>query len=355
MESDQASYLMHYGVKGMRWGVIREKKDANRRRVAAKAVKRSQETSTEIESIRSKGKRIGDGIIRANPDTRIRSLEKKKARADADAKAAKQGKLTPTEKKVLAGAAVAVTVLAAYGAYAAADSGKFNAMRLGRGDTPFKKNDALRNLDITPEKAGLLSMKINPDYGSLGSTNNCRRCTFSYEMTRRGYQVEATKTLRGRGQNAAGMFSVLSDKREVISITGEKRAKAVMLKSAIDSELGLNTKTTRFMDYANKAFVSQKKFTGDVVKDHSKLASAFANMPNAARGEIQMSWKFGGAHSMAWEIMNGKPVIIDAQSHEVYKSISEFMVKNGEKIATVDLTRLDNVDLNPEILKRWMK
>ena len=38
---------------------------------------------------------------------------------------------------------------------------------------------------------------------------NCRRCTFAYELSRRGYDVQATKTLIGTGQDANGMNQML--------------------------------------------------------------------------------------------------------------------------------------------------
>src|SRR4029077_17292919 len=41
---------------------------------------------------------------------------------------------------------------------------------------------------------------INPGYGDLGTKMNCRRATFAYEMRRRGYDVKATKSVKGTGQ-----------------------------------------------------------------------------------------------------------------------------------------------------------
>ena len=51
----------------------------------------------------------------------------------------------------------------------------------------------------------------------------------------------------------------------------------------------------------------------------------------------------------------GQPVIVDAQTHEVYSSVADFMTKKGDVVSHFRLTRLDNVYLNPDILKRWMK
>lgn len=355
MNHGEADYLLHYGVKGMKWGVIRERKESNRRKVAEKAKARSDRASSEIERIRANGRRAGDGIVRRNPDAKIKDLERKRDRADQDAAAAEKGKLTPTEKKVLKGAAVAATVLAAYGLYAAADSGKLNAAvaSFRPGDLPFKKNEKLKNLDMDPKKAALLAHKINPEYGKLGTTKNCRRCTLSYEMTRRGYQVEATKTLTGRNQNMGGIYSVLT--KDKVDIDGPKQARGVMLKGALDTTFGRETKASRFVDFASRRDITRKAFSGDMIEDHKKMAKAFSAFPDKSRGEIEVSWRGGGLHSMAWEVMKGKPVIVDAQTHEVYSSIADFMTKKGDMVSNFALTRLDDVDLNPDILKRWMK
>lgn len=46
---------------------------------------------------------------------------------------------------------------------------------------------------------------VNPKYGQPGSKMNCRRCTFTYEMRRRGYDVEATRSTKGIGQTGLGL------------------------------------------------------------------------------------------------------------------------------------------------------
>lgn len=60
---------------------------------------------------------------------------------------------------------------------------------------------------------------INPNYGvSPGSMSNCLRCTFAYEMSRRGYDVRATETLGGAGQGMAGMISALDKNKKRLVI-----------------------------------------------------------------------------------------------------------------------------------------
>lgn len=67
-----------------------------------------------------------------------------------------------------------------------------------------------------------------------------------------------------------------------------------------------------------------------------------------------MRWLSGNGHSMAWEIVRGKPVIYDCQQMQMYDSAESFISKAG-KIASSTFLRLDNVDLNMDFLMRWVK
>lgn len=75
---------------------------------------------------------------------------------------------------------------------------------------------------------------------------------------------------------------------------------------------------------------------------------------NGARGEIIMRWNVGGAHSMAFEIVKGKPIIFDYQTKVKYSSFEDFS-RMGEYILNASSTRLDDIDLNEDFLMRWLK
>ncbi len=47
---------------------------------------------------------------------------------------------------------------------------------------------------------------------------NCRRCTFAYEMRRRGYDVAATRTTNGRGQTAVGVYNALNTEGDIAKV-----------------------------------------------------------------------------------------------------------------------------------------
>ena len=64
--------------------------------------------------------------------------------------------------------------------------------------------------------------------------------------------------------------------------------------------------------------LSKKNAIGDVY-------DALSKMPNSARGELSVTWKgHNGGHSLAWEVINNKPVIFDFQTHKVYETPDKF-------------------------------
>jgi hypothetical protein len=84
------------------------------------------------------------------------------------------------------------------------------------------------------------------------------------------------------------------------------------------------------------------------------IFKALASQPDGARGELGVAWKMGSGHSMAWEVVKGKPVIFDAQSGKMFKSDSDFS-EIGASVKEAGFTRLDNIELNDDYLMRWLK
>ena len=67
-----------------------------------------------------------------------------------------------------------------------------------------------------------------------------------------------------------------------------------------------------------------------------------------------MEWFGGGGHSMAWEIVGGKPVIIDNQTGRMYRSVQEFNEVRQNMVDSA-ITRLDDKSLNTNFLMRWVR
>ncbi|QPL14663.1 hypothetical protein SEA_SCHWARTZ33_18 [Gordonia phage Schwartz33] len=168
---------------------------------------------------------------------------------------------------------------------------------------------------------------INPDYPGSGATMNCRRATLAYEMRRRGYDVEATKTREGRGQDVAGIT-------KATGLKGRERRQA-------EASFNLRGGGEEFIPNGGG----------------KQIFDALSKQPERSRGELVLNWRApqpgipGGAHSVAYEVINGKAHVFDTQSGWKHDSSSPIFM-NAE---TAAFTRLDNKDLNKKHLTRWMK
>lgn len=174
--------------------------------------------------------------------------------------------------------------------------------------------------------------QVNPDFPKPGTKMNCRRTTFTYEMRRRGYDVTATKSHFATGQDLGGLMtatrSLTKDqtaKKDYESLWGEKRVRG-----------------------------GDKPFAKQTPERKSELIfESLGKYPNGARGELAVGWNFGGGHSMAFEVVNKKPVIFDTQNGVAYPTPASF-AKYTPITGEAAHTRTDNIPLDEHFLRRWM-
>ena len=201
------------------------------------------------------------------------------------------------------------------------DKGKRFAKETG--DREFKKNESLAEKKTVAQLEKDVVQQINPGFPANGTKANCRRATMAYEMRRRGNDVKATESKFAAGQDAKGFESAVNVKHKQ-SIWGENRIS--------DPKTIIN---------------------GTSIQTGNEILKALGSEPDGSRGELSMAWMFGGGHSVAYEIVDNKPVIFDTQSNKTYNN-AEDLKEFSVIMADAAFTRLDNKTIDPEFIKRWV-
>ena len=332
------SYLTHHGIKGQQWGV---------RNGPPYPLDTSEHTVSEKKAEHKKA--LDKHRVMDDNEHNVESLK--------DNDITKQSGLTEVQKKAIKiGVAVAATFLIAYGTYKLADSGELHrlaekGMELFQGDAykGFKRNNSFSNPMTADEIAHTFFGKINPGYGTtIGTSKNCRRCTFAYELSRRGYDVKATRSLQGSGQAANSLNRARGE--EVVGI------KAILR----EFSGGLHGDIPDTNEVIGR-LINQKRFdlynaNGEFDEPGKKIFEALSHMPEGARGELEAIRGLGGGHSMAWEIINGKPIVFDFQTSNMYdnsQELTNFITE--QNFITAGLSRLDDVNLDFDFLRRWVE
>jgi GNAT superfamily N-acetyltransferase len=316
------SHLAHYGVKGMHWGEVKQKQA-----VISKAEHLKNGTKYK--------KGFGETI--------------KTHKAYADRQGLESGDF-----------------------HRKAEMGK--AYLEGRAHE-FKKNESLSHAKDVDGIMKDVVGPINPEFGKPGTTQNCRRATFAYEMRRRGYDVKATYTTNASGQHIVGLQNALTPGQDKAT-RGLEFMKDVnkMMKDTpnmnfwgdadvkmpefdfhaytkkLQAEHALNDKG-REMNFFDRNVAASKKH-GEL-KAQATL-DTIKKQGDGARGELGLAWMLGGGHSVAYEVVKGKPVVFDTQSgkkYETAKELSELVDFAGQ----IAYTRLDNRELNMDYLTRWVQ
>ena len=376
---EDEEFLAHFGVKGMKWGVI-TKKDSPKPKLSkqqkrnAKASVYKKKASEYDAAIKQNTKTISD--LQAKKDASKSAFERarlnkqqknlsesskilseKKSQALVDAELKKQGKLSTKEKKVAKGAAITAGVLATYGAYKTVQSGeatrsiaKGRALLTGKDGILLQTKPGLSRRMTADEIMSEVVPQINPGYGAPGTKVNCRRATYAYELRRRGYDVRATRTTNGAGQNFSGVFNARSQSTKDYVGPSAPRTFTRIIKENLYKALGIRSETP-FTDAAikvQKGAGIEKSIGIDVFKELS-------DQPPGARGEIGLKWMVGGGHSVAWEKIGDAVHVFDTQSGKTWTDIDSMLADYPmPKLDGTTFQRLDNVVLNTDFLLRWV-
>jgi hypothetical protein len=312
-------FLAHHGVKGMKWGV---RKDRNTGGLSPKQGE---------DGVRPLAKKLDESwfgrLSKANMERYNRKVVNKrikKAMKDRHSKAGSDSDAGPALALLALYGGVAVTAIGVQKVKMYRDSGRKDAKKTGIKE--FKKNPSLTKKMTVTQLHSKVVKPINPDYGKPGTKMNCRRATMAYEMRRRGYDVKATESHYASGQ----------------TIKGLKNAAAIDKKEKFQS------------DWGEKKVSNDATFLTSAPRKKAELVfESLSHEPNGSRGEVGVQWTMGGGHSMAYEVVNHKPIIFDTQSGKIYDTPQKF-TEFTPVVLQAAHTRLDNRPIDPVFIKRWV-
>lgn len=279
------NHLAHHGIKGQRWGVMNGPPYP-----LGKAV------HNRVVSGKSNGhKSSGDANLRKKTASPLSSKYLSKIR-----------------DKELSGfapeAAALLVQLTAYAAIVAA--AKISIESSYKND--IKENITTNRSDIQKKIKGQHTRDddqrvINPDFANsfdFGARVNCAMCSTAYELRRRGYDVVAQKTEKGRKPKDAASWFNIEEKK-----------------------------------------VPKYRTRRDFIK-------ALESEPDGARGlTFTAVAPYNSHHCMIWEKDNGRVSIRDAQSNLKYDTVqSSIISRNGGSIP-YRYIRTDNAAINWDAIR----
>lgn len=198
-----------------------------------------------------------------------------------------------------------------------------------RAQNPVDKSTGFhkKTTDMTPKED---MERVNPAYKNWdeNTKNNCVLCTMSYELRRRGYDVQARKATEGYDENLTKDW-----------FTGAKIKQSNGGMS--DTEIISN------YNYGIPPFIDKEKQSTMI----SNTIKEIKSQKDGARGQMCVTWDGTvSAHSVAYANEGGEPVIYDTQANKMYKgekAVTNYLKKTSQN----SVTRLDNCKINKKYIK----
>ena len=161
---------------------------------------------------------------------------------------------------------------------------------------------------VNPKGHSLIYSLAHPN--DLDYRMNCTNCTVAYELRRRGYDVEAQPNTNGR----------------------------------------LLVHTPNVFPGATRRELFNWNSDSDPSTREQQAEQKILSLGDGARGELLMTFWYGGGHSVHFENKNGNVIVTDAQVNQTY----EFQ-DIVDASATLGYYRFDDSSFNPKTIKQYVK
>lgn len=308
---DYVNELRHYGVKGMRWGIINEDPLVGRKPGKKK------------ESLTTKARKAARDFIKS-----------KKVR-EAKAFMAKAGRLT---------AETALDILSEQTIVGEITAGAIRRKMYTTERDKATKTDSngVKLQDPPPKTTKENLTRSNPNYFTRKEeyTKNCTNCSMTFEARERGYEVEAAPVVNRSAQ----------DNYRILSEVYEGATQQPVWDFDLDKLPENWPETTAdWQDYYSMLEYMNNKAGTDNENLINAVLTALAKEPPGSRGQIVVRWKTGGGHAMNYEIdKKGNPIFYCPQTNQKF---SGYKLKSFLKnVSTFSYSRLDNCKINSEAL-----
>ena len=279
------NYLMHYGIKGQRWGIRRFQNEDGT--LTAEGKSRYKNTTNGPDSSKKlsfREKRLkaeadrGDQWLNDMDKETTDIINREETKKDKSSRNIIMDVLSFVVDPL--GTTAMLTAESGISAYSNHKLKKYFRDREEKCEKDPKTGLYLKSGEVD-EKTDLAS--VNPGVYNMNTNtkNNCMLCTTTYDLRKRGYDVTAQLDSQG--------YSFGDIKKWY--------PKAKIEKNSRYNEDG-------------KA-ITQQEYVDKTIKNLQKQG-------DGARGNLMVLFKSGGAHSIVYEVKNGKVIFKDSQINQVY-------------------------------------
>lgn len=192
---------------------------------------------------------------------------------------------------------------------------------------------------------------------------NCAYCTAAYDMRRRGYDVVADA--RTKFDDITYTSELASWYKGSIIQTFSPETEAFYLSEGSNVELNRSLISLQEkLHEAGNPFDSLNARL-DLIDAEMMLTKELKQYGEGARGFLSIEWNNGGGHAIAWEILNGRLMLLDGQINATYTDTRESYINEdtGQKcemsgiqtllmnVKSIEYFRTDHLEPTNDILK----